>query len=131
MFQNGLFKYVKILDITIGYFVEFIFLVMFLPLCVFKIRHLIKINIIFARKYFVLIIFLIISYILLEKVLGRMASNLPCMEFIGEYTFVNPAEIIRNFPPFLTIICYKNRRIIKTGIKYAISNLTGGGKDPP
>jgi hypothetical protein len=116
LFQNWLFKPIKILDI-IGCFAEFIFFMLLFPFCILKIRHLIKINIIFIRKYFMIIILLIISYILLSEILGEIAVKLPKMEFIDQYAFANPAQIITNFPLILTIICYKNRKIIKTNIR--------------
>jgi hypothetical protein len=110
VFHNRLF-YTGFID-KINNVVAFIFSTLLLPFCVLKIKDIIKINIIFIRKYFLIFILLLILNIIFDKIIDAI-SNLSYIKTISKYTFSNIVENTSDFLLILTVISFKNRKLMQ------------------
>jgi hypothetical protein len=114
LFPNWLFRpteYIDIVQKIIGY----IFTILLFPFCVFKIKDIIRINIIFIKKYFMIFVLLVISNILLDKIIF-IISNLSYIESISMYTISNLVKDMSFFLLLLTVISFKKRKLIQANL---------------
>jgi hypothetical protein len=114
VFDKWLNKYRGFLHI-IEALIDFIVFMLLFPFCVFKVKDIIRIHIIFIKKYFILFVLLLILNILLGKIIN-IISNLPRVEYISGYTFANLIENLSIFRMILTVIFFKNRKLMQANL---------------
>jgi hypothetical protein len=114
LFHNWVFRYSKYIY-KIRDIIGFIFTILLFPFCVFKIKDIIKIDIIFIKKYFMVFVLLLIFNILFTKIINKI-STLPYIKFISMYTFSNLIENMQFFLFILTIIAFKKRKSIQENL---------------
>jgi hypothetical protein len=114
LFRDWLFRYRKYMD-KINNFIVLLFSILLFPFCVFKIKDIIKINIIFIKKYFIIVVLLVCSNIILNRLINKIAT-LAYIKFISMYTFSNLVEDLTVFLPILTIIAFRRRKLIQANL---------------
>jgi hypothetical protein len=114
LLHNSLYRYTEY-TVKISELIAFIFSVSLFPFCVFKIKDIIKINIIFIKKYFMIFVLLLVSNMVLDKIINKI-SNLSFIESISMYTFSNLVKNMSFFLLVLTVISFKKRKLIQANL---------------